>query len=149
MTTGTTRQDYAERVTTSTLYMEELIVLLAQFLFEVVLNVLGNVPFEWLSRSRKTPDPPAVWPTAMAWFLLGALIGWLSTLLISHTLITLPTLRVLNLLVSPIASALLSHASAQHRSKLNPNITPRNHFWYAFWFTFGLVLARLAYALRA
>ena len=36
--------------------MEELLVLLVQFLFEMLLNVLANLPFDALFRHPKTPD---------------------------------------------------------------------------------------------
>ena len=129
--------------------MEELLVLLVQFFFEMLLNVLANLPFDALFRHPKTPDAQHAALKSIAWILLGALLGWLSTWIFPHTLISLPALRLLNVVISPVVAALLSQAVAARRSRANPNISPRHHFWYAFWFTLALVLVRLACAARA
>lgn len=128
--------------------MEELLIVILQFLFEFVMNVLANLPFDWPSRTRKVPEPSAITLLCLLWFAGGCLLAWTSLLVVRHTLIAIPELRVANLLLAPVASAYLSRAIAERRSGLNPNIVPRNHFWQAFWFTLGLVLVRFAYATR-
>lgn len=70
-------------------------------------------------------------------------------LIVKHTIIAISILRMVNLVLAPIASAYLSKRIANRRSKDNPFIVPRNHFWQAFWFTLGLTLIKFAYATRA
>jgi hypothetical protein len=60
----------------------------------------------------------------------------------------MPALRIVNLVSAPVASAFISQAIARRRSRHNPFITPRNHFWQSFWFTLGIVAVRFAYAVR-
>ena len=129
--------------------MEELLVVLLQFLFEFALNVLANVPFDWPSRNRHTPEPDTIGLRCFLWFCGGCLLGGVSMLALKHTFISLAALRMLNLVIAPLTSACLSQRIAQRRARHNPNIVPRNHFWQAFWFTLGLVLVRFAYATRA
>ena len=128
--------------------MEELLVIIIQFLFELILNVLINIPFDWPSRNRSTPEPDGIVGVCMLWFGGGCLLGGISILVFKHTLIALAALRILNVVAAPVGSAYLSKRIAIGRSRENPNIHPRNHFWQAFWFTLGLVLIRFAYASR-
>jgi hypothetical protein len=126
--------------------MEELLIVLVQFLFEFALDVLINLPFNWPSKKRGRPGPDAIWIWCILWFGLGCLLAGISLLVMRHSIISLPTLRVANLVAAPIASAYLSQAIASHRARENAFIVPRNHFWQAFWFTLGLTLVRFAYA---
>jgi hypothetical protein len=129
--------------------MEEVFIAFLQFVFELALSIFANVPFDWPSKNRRTPEPESIWLAGFWWFLGGCLVAWISTLFMKHTFISVPALRMLNIVVAPIASAYFSQAIARRRSKININIVPRNHFWQAFWFTLGLVLVRFAYAARA
>ena len=129
--------------------MEELLIVIIQFLFEFVLNVLSNIPFDWPSRNRTTPEPEGISLRCFMGFCGGCLLAGVSLLIAKHTIIAISGLRIANLVLAPVASAVLSKSIASHRARDNPFIIPRNHFWQAFWFTLGLVLIRFAYASRA
>lgn len=129
--------------------MEELLLTLLQFLFEFALEILGNIPFDWPSRHRTTPEPGNIALGCLLWFSGGCLLAGASLLIVQHSLIALPALRMANLGLAPIVSAVLSQTIAKHRAKHNPYLVPRNHFWQAFWFTLGLVLIRFMFASRA
>ena len=126
--------------------MEELIVVIIQFLFEFVLNVLLNIPFDWPSKNRTTPEPESIWAACFLWFLGASVLGWISLIFFKHTLITSSSLRIANLVLAPLVSAALSKAIAERRAKVNPFIESRNHYWQAFWFTLGFTMVRFAYA---
>ena len=128
--------------------MEEFLIVLIQFIVEFFFNIVAEIPFDWPSRNRKTPEPERIAGWCFGWLLLGGFIAWGSTFVFSPTFISIPALRIANLVLSPIASGLLSLFIARHRAHTNPNIVPRNHFWQAFWFTIGLVAIRFAYASR-
>lgn len=128
--------------------MEEILIVILQFLFEFALDVLGNLPFDWPSRNRSTPEPENIFLRCFLWFCGGCLLAGLSLIVFRHTLIAAPALRIANLVLAPLASAFLSAAIARQRALENPFIVPRNHFWQAFWFTLGLVAIRFAYATR-
>jgi len=129
--------------------MEELLIVIVQFLFEFTLNVLGNIPFDWPSQDRTAPESEAVVFPRFLWFCGGCALAGISLLVAKHTLIALPALRIANLVAAPVTSAFISRAIAQHRALRNPFIIPGNHFWQAFFFTLGLALIRFAYASRA
>jgi len=129
--------------------MEEFLVVLLQFLVEFVINVVAEIPFDWPSRNRKTPESEGVAGVCFLWFLLGIGVGCISLLIFSRTLISVSALRVVSLVLAPVASAFLSLYLAKRRAVANPFIIPRNHFWQAFWFTVALVGVRFIYASRA
>jgi hypothetical protein len=129
--------------------MEELLIVIIQFIFEFTLNILGNIPFDWSSRNRTTPEPDSIVFPCFLWFCGGCALAGISLLIARHSLITLPALRIVNLVIAPVTSAFISRAIARHRAINNPFIIPNNHFWQAFSFTLGLVIIRFAYASRA
>ncbi len=126
--------------------MEELLIIIFQFLFEFVLNVLSGIPFDWPSKNRKIPEPESILLQCFLWFCGGCLLAGVSLLIFKRTLISIPALRIVNLVLAPIVSGLVSRSIASRRSLDNKFIVPRNHFWYAFWFTLGLVIIRFTYA---
>ncbi len=126
--------------------MEELLGIILQLLFEFVLEVLANVPFDWLSRNRTTPESDNHVVKNFLWFGGGCVLAGLSLLVVGQSIITVPALRIVNLVLAPVVSAVLSEAIANRRARTNPFIIPRNHFWQAFWFTLGLTLIRFTFA---
>ena len=129
--------------------MEEVLIVVLQFLFEFILEVLGNIPFDWPSKNRRTPEPAGIVLRCFLWFCGGCVLAGMSLLVVGHTMIAFDVLRIANLVLAPLSSALVSQAIARRRARSNPFIVPRNHFWQAFWFTLGMVLIRFAYASRA
>lgn len=128
--------------------MEELLIAALQFLIEFFFNVLSNAPFDWPSKNRRSPEPESSVGKNFVWFLGGCLLAGITLLFFKQPLISLPELRIANLLLAPIAAAFFSQYIARERARTNPFIVPRNHFWQAFWYTVGLVLIRFAYATR-
>ena len=129
--------------------MEDILIVIFQFLFEFAIDALANLPFDWPSRHRKTPEREEVFFPRFLWFCAGCALAGLSLLVIKHTLISISAFRVVNLVVAPITSAFIALVLARRRSLHNPFIVPRNHFWQAFFFTLGLVFIRFAYASHA
>ena len=128
--------------------MEELIVVVFQFLAEFTINVLGYLPIDWPSKHRRTPEREGLWAVCFVWLIAGGLLGAFSLLVVGYTLLQPGWLRIANLCISPIASAYLAQFVATRRARSNPLLVPRNHFWYGFWFSLGLAFARFAYASR-
>lgn len=126
--------------------MEEILIIIVQFLFEVIIESIINIPFDLPSKNRLTPEPESVWLTCTLWFLGASFLGWVSLFFINHTLISLPILRIANIVVAPFLSATISQAIANRRAENNHFISPRNHYWKAYWFTLGFTLIRFAYA---
>jgi hypothetical protein len=129
--------------------MEELIVVVFQFVAEFTINVLSHLPIDWPSKRRKTPERESLWLLCTLWLVAGGVLGGLSLLVFNYALLQPAWLRIANLLVSPVASAYLAQLVARRRAETNPLLIPRNHFWYGFWFSLGLAFVRFAYAARA
>lgn len=125
--------------------MEEMLTVIIQFVLELLLEVLANLPFDWPSRKRSEPESGNTLLHSLPWCGGGALLGGLSLLLLPHSLIRLPALRIANLLLAPPLSGAVSWWLTQQRSRGNANLLPRYHFWRAFSFTLGLVAVRFAY----
>jgi hypothetical protein len=128
--------------------VEDFIVILIQFVVEFVFNVLANLPFDWPSRNRATPEPASMTGIYLLWLVLGGSLAAISLLVVPRTFIVLQALRIANLVLAPAAAGLLSFAIARRRAQSNPFIVPRHHGWQAVWFTLGLVSIRFAYAIR-
>jgi hypothetical protein len=126
--------------------MEELLVIILQFLFEFIINAVSSIPFDWPSRNRTTPEADNSFAQSLVWFCGGCLLAGVSLLVFKQSIISVPALRIANLILAPIISAIISEAIASHRAESNIFIIPKNHFWHAFWFTLGLTLIRFAYA---
>lgn len=129
--------------------MEELLVILCQFFFEVVLQVLAELPWELITSNRKPPNPngPALW--VILSLLAGAGVGGLSLIFFPTTLLHSPTARLDNLLVAPALSAFASFSFATFRPTLAPNPSnPKSRALYAACFTFALAIIRFTYATR-
>ena len=133
--------------------MEEFLVVLFQFFFELTINGFSFLPFDLPSKKRTTPEGDSVWefvlPLCLVWSFVGTVVGGLSLIVFTHTFLQNSGLRIANLIVSPLLSGILAQILARHRAKLNPFLIPRNHFWYGFSFSLGITSVRFVYALRA
>jgi len=125
--------------------VEEILVAIIHFIFELVMEVLLNFPFDLPSKNRSSPEPETIWPVCIMWFVCAFLLGLASLYFFKHSLINNPSLRIANLVLAPLISACLSQKIAAHRAQKNHFIVPRNHYWQAFWFTLSFTMVRYAY----
>jgi len=126
--------------------MEDLLVALLQFLLEFLIEIISWCPFDWPSQSALEAE--SLTAKCFWWFVGGSTLAAVSLHFLKHTWISFSALRIANLVLAPVTSALFSQAVARRRSRHDSSIIPRNHFWQAFWFTWGLVLVRFVYAVR-
>ena len=128
--------------------MEELLIVLLQFFFETLINILVYWPFEAIDWPESTKSS-AIWPACMILFVSGNALAGLSLIFFGHSLIAWPALRMANLLISPLLSGWLFRTKARYHAQKDMTIEPPDHFWPAFWFTLGFVALRFAYVNRA
>jgi len=124
--------------------MEDLLIVILQCVFEFLLEIFFYSPLDWLPWDW----PKGLFGKCLGCFIIGCSLAGLSVLLFKYTWISHPVLRMANLVFAPVASAFIAQALARHRSEMSRPIIPRNSFWQAFWFTFGVVLVRFIYATR-
>lgn len=130
-------------------HMEYFLIAILQFLGELIINVFAYVPFEGTSWFKMKPERERIIHASSFMLVLGGGLGWLSTLVWDHTFIEYPVLRIVNLILSPIIAAFIALFIAEWLSRKDPTrLTPRNHFWWSFWFTVGFAATRFVTVAR-
>jgi hypothetical protein len=131
--------------------MEEFLIFLLQFLFEVVAQFLCELPWDWFvgSREWRLEAPSGSWEWACTSFLIGTGFGIISLALRPTTAIHSAAGRIAYLLLAAPISGLLSRwFAAVIRDCGRAWIDPRRHAVCAFSFTLAMTLIRFAYAHR-
>lgn len=125
--------------------MEEFLVLLLQFLAELVMNIVSS-GLDWpTSTSDRSDQHSRLWVRS-GWLFLGGVLGYASVWILPHTILGHAWLRLINMGLSPVIAGFLSR---QFASRFGDEAAiPRNHFWNAFCCSLGFVLMRFAYASR-
>ncbi|HAM73347.1 MAG TPA: hypothetical protein DCM86_17070 [Verrucomicrobiales bacterium] len=130
--------------------MEDLIIFLIQFFLEVVLQILAELPWDWILRWREV-DNPAKGP-GPAWMsvTLGAGLGFVSLWILPRSLISSALGRIVHLFLSPLvcAGAALLLASIRRARSSTPQPDIWLHAKCALWFAIGLTTVRFAYVHR-
>jgi hypothetical protein len=126
--------------------MEELIALILQFVIEVLFESFTYLPFEWATTRGERPLRDAITGPCVGWLVGGACLGGLSLLIVPHTVLHQPWMRIANLIAAPLVSATVAKWLAQYRQQSNPSVVPQHQFWYAFWFSLGTTAIRFVYA---
>jgi hypothetical protein len=105
-------------------------------LFELGLHSLAE-PF------RKTPNP---WLAAIGYLLFGAAAGGLSLLLVPSHLVTTKALRILNVMLTPLAVGALMAGIGVWRTRRGQQLFRIDRFVYGYLFAFALALIRYRFA---
>ena len=127
--------------------MEFIFEALFQFLGELLLQIVVQLFVEWGFRSladifqRRTDPVLAVISLALWGFLAGGI-----SLLLLPAFIHDPTLRIVNLIVTPVALGLVMMLVGKFRLKLGQNLIRLDQFGYAFVFAFAMALVRFIWA---
>lgn len=131
--------------------MEELLIAIFQFFFEVVLQTLMELPWDICVSSRESRRNQS--PNKFQWLflslLMGGAVGSISLWIWPNTAMRSSGLRLAYLLLAPPCSAWISFLVARclaHRSR--PWIQPGLHAQCAFCFTLVLTVVRFTYAHR-
>ena len=126
--------------------MEELLILLLQVASGVVELIVRLCRDPYLLSSK--PDVFERW-SLFACLYAGGVIGGLSLFFFRHTFFATPELRIANLIVSPVASAVLALCIAELRAAVDPRIFSERYFWPTFCYAIGFSIVRFAFAVRA
>lgn len=131
--------------------MEEILIAVFQFLFEVVLQVLAEWPWDYFLGSREFRDDQ--WSRKMQWIIIsvgmGCAVGLISLFLRPATSIRHSEWRVAYLILAPPCSAWISFTVARRLALRGRTwIHPRLHAICAFCFALALTVLRFTYARR-
>lgn len=84
--------------------MEALFEILFQFIGEFLLQFLfeaiTDIGFDWFDKTAKPAPRPIL--SALGFLLLGTVAGGVSLLVMPHSMLTTPSLRVINVIVTPL-----------------------------------------------
>lgn len=127
--------------------MEQLVLSVIWFLIELFLQVLTPIP-SWPSSGKKKEEGASAVAGSFGWFIGGIFLGFIWAVLFPRFILQTPELRLANLVCGPILSGYVALVVSRRRGNDNSNIRPRNHFWYAYWFTMGLIATRYGVAYR-
>ena len=125
--------------------MEEIVVLIFQFVIEVGIQIFGGLGLD-LAASRRSDDKSEAgcgWVVVFA--VVGAIFGGLSLLVAPNLMLPNMGLRIGNLVVSPLIAGGVSYLVAKNMRSSGP---ADEHFWRGFLFAFAFGVVRFAYAHR-
>jgi len=123
-----------------------------EFLFEIVGEILLQGLLEALAELglhsvaapfRKPPNP---WLAAIGYAIFGAVAGGLSLWLFPSIFVTGEALRILNLVMTPIAVGLLMCAMGAWRARRGQAVLRIDRFAYGYLFALSLALIRFWFA---
>lgn len=118
--------------------------ILGEILLQVVLEALVELGLHSLAAPfRKRPNP---WFAAIGYALLGACCGGLSLWLIPDHLVETEHVRILNLVVTPIAVGLLMSLIGIWRAHRGQPLLRLDRFAFGYLFALSLALVRFLYA---
>jgi hypothetical protein len=131
--------------------MEELLIVILQFLFETVLESLLYWPFDTATdrmlTSRQVEDANKRFPLIVA-AVAGGVVGAISLVVMPHTWLRAEALRIANLVLAPLISAGSAWLIASRRTHRHTQTPPREHAWFGFWFTLVFVVVRFIWCAR-
>ena len=131
--------------------MEEIIILIFQFLFEVVIQILAELPWDWFidSREHKSDEVPAHWKWATGSLVMGAVVGFVSLGLHSDTFIKTSGARIAYLVLAPPFSAWISLMLSRRMVRRGRKwVGPNLHALCSFCFALALTIIRFTYTHR-
>jgi hypothetical protein len=128
--------------------MEAIFEILFQFLGEFLLGFLfeafTEIGFDWFDKTATNAPRPLLW--GLGFVLLGTLAGGISLLILPHSMITKPSLRVINVIGTPVLVSACMFVIGNWRAAKGREPAKLDRFSYAFCFALAMALVRFAYA---
>ena len=128
--------------------MEALFEILFQFLGEFLLQILfegiTDIGFGWFDKKATQAPRPIL--SALGFLLLGTLAGGISLLIMPHSMLTTPSLRVINVIGTPLLVSSCMMVISNWRATKGREPFKLNRFSYAYCFAVAMALVRFAYA---
>ena len=127
--------------------LEFLFTVVGEFLLQVVVEVLAQIGLHCLySLAEPFRKPPNPWFAAVGYTLFGAIAGGLSLLMFPAHLVKGKTLRMVNLVATPVAVGFVMSAVGLWRAKRGQTVLRIDRFFYGFAFALSLALVRFWFA---
>lgn len=129
--------------------MELLFEFLFQFIGEFLLQVIGEVLAElgFHSLAERSKRESNFLFSTLGLLICGAVAGGISLLVMPAMLIAEPSLRLLNLMVTPVLLGLLMVMIGRFRQRRGQKLVRLDRFWFAFVFAWAFAMVRFTWAL--
>ncbi len=124
--------------------LEALLQVVGEFLLQVLIEAVAELGFYSLKDTVKKSGNPLL--STLGFFLWGLLAGGISLLLLPQSFIPNQTLRLLNLAVTPLATAEIMRQIGKLRDRRGQTLVGLDRFGYAFAFAFAMALVRFTFA---
>ena len=115
--------------------------LVLQVVFEALAELFGHAVKMPFRRSRAVPP----WLAAIGYLVFGAAAGGLTVWLVPDLFITAHWLRVVNLVLTPIAAGFIMQAIGSWRARRDKEVVRLESFAYGFCFALAMALVRYAF----
>ena len=117
-----------------------------EFIFEVLLEVILQLFFEILVQlglhkaviARRSNPLIAAW----GYFFLGTILGLLSLVFFSDSLISNKTVRVVNLGATPVAVGIIMAMTGRSKRKRGMEVIRIEQFFFGYLFALGFAIVR-------
>jgi len=124
--------------------LEFLFEILGEFLLQAVVEFFVELGIHAGTKPFRKPTNP--WVAATGYAVFGAVLGWLSVLVLPSHLVASGALRIVNLILTPIAVGALMCVMGSWRVKRGQAVLRIDKFAYGYLFALALALARFGLA---
>ena len=123
-----------------------LLQILAEVILQIIFEALAELGLRSLREPFRRPEPLHPWLAAIGYSIFGAIAGGISVWVMPNSFITAAWLRVVNLVVTPIALGGLMAAIGAWRRRRDEEVIRIDRFAYGYLFALGMALVRFNWA---
>jgi len=120
-----------------------------ELLGEVILQMIGELIADFVTKALADPLRPATerdpFYAFFGYMFFGMILGGLSLLIFPHYFITMPHLRLLNLIGSSLLAGLAISFIGRWKQKRGKRVIRLDTFAYGFVFAFSLAIIRFGF----
>jgi len=124
--------------------IEFIVDVIAEFLLQAILEALAELGLHSLAEPFQRPPKP--WLAALGYTLFGAAAGGISLWLMPDHMVRDETLRLVNLLVTPLGAGMMMCILGAWRMRRGDTVLRIDRFAYGYVFALGLGLTRFFFA---
>lgn len=125
--------------------VEVLLELFGEVLLQVVLQALAEAGLHAVHKPGSRPQASA-WLLVLGYTLLGLAVGGLSLLVFPHSLLQGQAVRLVGLVLTPVASGLAMSLIGAWRQKRGQQLLAMDRFAYGYLFALVVALVRFLWA---
>jgi len=118
---------------------------LAEFVLQVVVEILGELGLRSVREPFRRPEPIHPVLATLGYAIFGAAAGALSLWLLPSLFIADDSLRIVNLIVTPVIAGVAMGALGAWRRRRNQELIRLDRFGYGFVFALAMALVRFSW----